>query len=254
MVEAIEFLSFALGAVVASFIGVVVARLQTGESFLTGRSRCDVCGTPLTYASLIPIISYLIQGGRARCCGARLSPLAPLSEFVLGALFALSSYQFGLIPALVFILIALSLILALVLYDLTHQILPTSLLTLFITCASISGFLLSPSREAFLLSLSIAVILAFVLLTIHFLSRGRAMGFADAPLTFGLALLVGPLALSGFIYSFWIGAVVGIALLARRPGGFSMGVEIPFAPFLASGFLLAFFTQWNLLAFVVASA
>ena len=78
------------------------------------------------------------------------------------------------------------------------------------------------------------------------------MGFADAPLAFGLALLTGSVALTGFVFSFWIGAAVGIVLLARRPSGSRMGVEVPFAPFLASGFLLAFFTQWNLFSYVMA--
>ena len=85
---------------------------------------------------------------------------------------------------------------------------------------------------------------------IHFFSRGRAMGLADAPLAFGLSLLVGQSALAGFIFSFWIGAVIGIALLAGRPSGSRMGVEVPFAPFLAAGFILAYFTQWNPFVFI----
>ena len=76
------------------------------------------------------------------------------------------------------------------------------------------------------------------------------MGLADAPLVFGLALLVGPAALPGFIFSFWIGALLGIIILARRPRGSRMGVEVPFAPFLAAGFLIAYFTQWNPFLFV----
>ena len=71
------------------------------------------------------------------------------------------------------------------------------------------------------------------------------MGLADAPLSFGLAILVGPIAFSGFIFSFWIGAILGIAMLLRRPAGSRMGIEVPFAPYLAAGFLLAYFTQWN---------
>ena len=47
---------FALGAIIASFVGVVVARLNTGGSFLTGRSRCDACNAPLSSFSLVPIV------------------------------------------------------------------------------------------------------------------------------------------------------------------------------------------------------
>ena len=236
---------FALGALAASFIGVVVARLYTGEGFLTGRSRCDVCGAPLSFLSLVPIVSCLASRGRARCCGARISARAPLSEFLLGALFALSFARLGLTVTLLFMLVSLSMLLALVLYDLMHQILPAGLLTAFVLAAAATGFLSASDFETFGRSLLVAGVFALFFALIHFLSHGRAMGFSDTPLVFGLALLAGEHALPGFVFSFWIGAVIGITLLARRPHGSRIGVEVPFAPFLAAGFLLAYFTQWN---------
>lgn len=238
-------LFFAFGTVVASFIGVLVARLNTGESFLTGRSRCDACGTPLAPLSLIPIVSYVALGTRAHCCGARLSPSAPLTELLLGGLFALSYLRIGFTVALPFMLLSLSVLLALVLYDLIHQILPPVLLGVFILASAGAGFFLADDMSAFGASLMVAGILALFLALINFFSRGRAMGLADAPFVFGLALLTGPAALPGFISSFWIGAIIGIVVLARRPRGSRMGVEVPFAPFLAAGFLLMYFTQWN---------
>lgn len=247
-----EIAFFVLGAIVASFVGVLVARINTGQSFLSGRSRCDACQAPLSPRALAPIISYLASRGRARCCGTRLSPRAPLTELLLGGLFALAYLVLGPTGALPFMLLALSALLALVLYDLAHQILPSSLLAVFVAASAATRFLLSPSLSAFSLSLIIALLIAMSLALIHFFSRGRAMGLADAPLAFGLALLAGPAALSGFIFSFWIGALVGIALLLRRPAGSRMGVEVPFAPFLAAGFLLAYFTQWNPFAFIAA--
>jgi prepilin signal peptidase PulO-like enzyme (type II secretory pathway) len=72
------------------------------------------------------------------------------------------------------------------------------------------------------------------------------MGLGDAPVAFSLALLVGSAyAFAGLIFSFWIGALFGIGLLLARRGGPTMGIEVPFVPFLAAGFLLAYFTQWN---------
>lgn len=236
---------FALGAIVASFVGVLVARLHTGQSFLKGRSQCDACGAPLSPFSLVPIVSILTYGLRARCCDAHLSLLAPLSELLLGGLFVLAYGVVGFSVALFCMLVALSLLLALVLYDLNHQILPSGLLFPFVVASGLSSFLLVSSLTAFAFSLFTAFLIALPLALIHFFSRGRMMGLADAPLTFGLALLVGPAALPGFIFSFWIGAVVGILLLAHRPAGSRMNVEVPFAPFLAAGFLLAYFTQWN---------
>ncbi|MBU6388702.1 A24 family peptidase [Patescibacteria group bacterium] len=241
---------FFLGAIIASFAGVVAGRLNTGESFLTGRSRCDACNAELPPSALLPVVSYLLSAGRARCCGARLSPRAPLSELLLGALFVLAQAKLGFASALPLMLLSLSLLLALVLYDLVHQILPPLLLAAFVASAALTGFVAAPSVMEFSSVMLTALLIAGSLALLHILSRGRAMGFADAPLAFGLSLLVGSAALPGFMFSFWIGAVVGIAVLFRRPVGSRMGVEVPFAPFLALGFLLAYFTQWNPFIFI----
>jgi len=254
---------FALGATVASFVGVLAARINTGQGFLAGRSRCDACDKPLPPFALVPVISYFIFNGRAHCCGARLSAHAPLTEILLGVLFTLSYLRIGLTCALFFMLISLSLLLALVLYDLAHQILPTILLSIFVLSGAATGFLLAqhqnsfgaglaPSLSEFSNILIVALLIASFLALIHFFSRGRAMGLADAPFVFGLSMLVSSSAFTGFVLSFWIGAIAGIAILAGRPRGHRMGIEVPFAPFLAAGFLLAFFTQWNPFAFLAA--
>lgn len=245
---------FALGAISASFVGVVAARLHTGQSFVAGRSRCDACDAPLSPATLVPIVSYLATRGRARCCGARVSSYAPATEMLLGALFALAYFQLGLAPALPLLLAALALLLALVLYDLAHQILPFPLLVAFVATAAAASFLSAPTVEGFQDTLLTALAIAAFFALIHFISRGRAMGFADAPLAFGLALLSGDAAFAGFVFSFWVGGAIGIAILLQRPRGSRMGVEVPFAPYLATGFLLAYFTQWNPFIFAFAAA
>ena len=243
---------FMLGAIVASFMGVIVARLSTGQSFLVGRSHCDACGKPLPPQTLVPILSYAVGRGRSRCCGTRISLIAPFTEALLGALFVLTYLALGWGWALPCMLVALSLLLALVLYDLAHQILPSPLLYSFVAASALGGYLSSPSLADFLMTLLIALLIATSLVAIYWFSRGRAIGFADAPLAFGLSLLSGTAAFPGFIFSFWIGAVIGIALLLQRPRGSRMGVEVPFAPFLAAGFLLAYFTQWNPFTLIAA--
>lgn len=248
----VPFALFVLGALAASFVGVIVARLNTGGSALVGRSRCDACNEVLSPFSLAPIVSFCAAGGRAQCCGARLARSSPLSELLLGGLFVLAYMRLGFAYALPFMLLSFALLLALVLYDLSHQVLPPALLLSFVLAAAATAAARTPSPEEFLPVLFTALLLAAILALIHILSRGKAMGLADAPLVFGLALLVGPAALPGFIFSFWIGALLGIVILARRPRGSRMGVEVPFAPFLAAGFLISYFTQWNPFIFVAA--
>lgn len=236
---------FALGAIVASFVGVLVERFNAGLAIAHDRSRCDSCGRELGPIDLIPIVSYLLTRGRARCCSTRIAPTSTITELILGALFALSYAKVGISPVLPFLLVSLSALSALVLYDLRHMILPPQFLAVFLVGALGLALVSVEGREAFLLTLMGALPIAFFLALIHVVSRGRAMGLSDAPLVFGLALLAGPAALSGFIFSFWIGAIVGITLLAKAPKGARMGIEVPFAPFLAAGFLLAYFTSWD---------
>ncbi|MDJ0971368.1 MAG: prepilin peptidase, partial [Kiloniellales bacterium] len=62
---------------VGSFLGVLVLRLPRGEGVVAGRSRCPHCRTTLGAVDLVPLLSYLLRGGRCRHCGARLSWLYP---------------------------------------------------------------------------------------------------------------------------------------------------------------------------------
>ncbi len=236
---------FLLGAIIASFVGVVVSRYGTGQSILSGRSRCDACGRTLDALALVPFVSYVVLRGRAACCGARISPSSTVAEALLGALFALAYAAIGPTLALLCMLIALASLLAIVEYDLMHQIIPPPFLAVFLPASFAVGALEAPSLALLGISAAIAFAFAFFFALLHFLSAGRLMGLADIPLVFGLALLTGPAALAGFVFSFWIGAVIGIVILLRRPRGSRMGTEVPLAPFLAAGFLLAYFTAWN---------
>jgi leader peptidase (prepilin peptidase) / N-methyltransferase len=236
---------FVLGALIASFVGVVAGRLNTGQSITRGRSRCDACNATVHPLALIPFVSYVGLRGRAGCCGARLSFLSPMSELVLGALFVYVYNLFGMGLSLFLFLLALALLLALVLYDLAHQILPPALLATFLGVSAISSFLRAPTPDLWYHEVLVALGICGLFLLIHLLSRGRAMGLADAPFVFALALLVGPAAIPGLVFSFWIGAVIGIIILFQRPPGSRMMVEVPFAPFLAAGFILALITEWN---------
>ena len=241
---------FALGAIIASFVGVVVARYATGQSIVSGRSRCDACGAPLSGLALVPILSYAFLRGRARCCGARVSPFSTIAEALLGTLYVLLYGVFGLTLTLLVFALAITALLALVEYDLMHQIVPPPFLAVFMLFAVLAGYLSAPTLAAFGLAALVALVMGVLFALLHFLSGGRLMGLSDAPVVFALALMTGPAAIPGFAFSFWIGAVIGIGILLARPAGSRMGIEVPLVPFLAAGFLLAFFTAWNPFSFV----
>lgn len=190
--------AFALpfGLVWGSFLNVVIHRLPKGESVVKPASRCPACGAPIRAWNNVPVLSYLVLLGRARCCGARISPRYVLVE-LLGGLLAAAVLRLVVfeLPAgtpitqalLLFTLyLALGLLLiALTFIDLEYMLLPDSL-TLG---GAALGFLSSGLRgEGFIDSLLGAVV-GFLIIYLpfdlgHRLLRGYpGMGLGDAKLT-----------------------------------------------------------------------
>jgi leader peptidase (prepilin peptidase) / N-methyltransferase len=239
---------FCLGAMSASFAGVVAERAYTGQSWMKGRSKCNSCGRYLGPLDLVPVFSWLASSGRCRSCGSRVPVSYALFEFTLGIAFVLSYGYLGPTLALLPFLISLIVLTFIVMYDLRHTLVPPVASSLLIALSLIYTLLASTSLTELAGTLLAAGIIGLAFLSAHLFSGGRMMGLGDAPVAFALALLSGAYALSMVLFSFWIGAIIGIAILALRRGGPRMGIEVPFVPFLALGFLLAYFIQWNPLA------
>ena len=68
------------GAVMGSFLNCAAWRIAHGESFLKGRSHCPNCGHVLGPLELIPVLSWVIQGGKCKGCGQKISIRYPLTE------------------------------------------------------------------------------------------------------------------------------------------------------------------------------
>src|SRR3989344_3404066 len=86
---------FILGTALGSFLNVVVFRYDPDRHVMKnvhGRSHCMHCNKRLSWYELIPILSFLIQFGRCRSCGAKLSFQYPLVEILSGAMFVLAAY------------------------------------------------------------------------------------------------------------------------------------------------------------------
>lgn len=241
--------AFLLGSIIASFATVVAERLHTGEPWVSGRSRCNSCSRHLTARDLVPVFSWLLSGGRCRKCSAKVPGSYALLEASTGAAFVLAVHMNGITPELLPFLASLSVLVFIVAYDIRHTIVPWTASLLLIAFSLAHALLVSPSVSSLGGTLLTAGLIGGGFFLAHALSRGRAMGLADAPISFALSLLVAPYAFTGLLFSFWIGAVWGIGVLALRRGGPRMGIEVPFAPFLALGYLLAYFVQWNPLAF-----
>lgn len=238
-----------LGAVLGSFIGVIAERVHTGQSWKSGRSRCNSCREFLGARDLIPVLSWVIHQGRCRRCGSRVPGAYALYELALGVAFAAAYVQYGISLPLAFLLISLCILAFITIYDLRHTIVPLTASALLVVSSALFSYVSYARTGEFLMALFYAVGIALFFFLLYALSKGRAMGLGDTPVSFALALIAGPLAIAGFLFSFWIGGVIGMCILAFRRGGPRMGIEVPFVPFMALGFLLALFTQWNPLPF-----
>jgi len=254
---------FLLGLIVGSFLNVVILRYNTGRS-LAGRSGCFSCNHQLTWYELVPVISFLIQRGRCRHCGSKISRQYPLVELATGLLFALAVWRFFADPlAIVFYCVILSILVVIVAYDFKHKIIPDGLAYLFIILAVISPAIFSWRHllsarlgEQIIANIGVGLVIFLFFFALWYFSGGRAMGFGDAKLGFGLGALLGFFgALNALILSFWIGAGFGLLLVLLSQlkkihwwrWRFSFKSELPFAPFLILGLLLNLFFGWSVL-------
>ena len=117
----------AFGAVIGSFLNVVIHRLPREESIVFPNSRCPACGAAIGPLDNIPILSYAILRGRCRNCRAGISARYPAVELLTAILFALVTWHDGLTFALPFDLVFVSALLALVFIDAEHMILPNAI-------------------------------------------------------------------------------------------------------------------------------
>ena len=260
-------IAFVFGAIVGSFLNVVILRYGSGRGF-SGRSGCFSCGKKLKTAELVPILSFIFLCGRCSLCKAKISWQYPLVEFLTAVIFMLVVGKDFLLGETLVHLAALSVLMAITIYDLRHKIIPDGLSLIFAFTALTRTIFFPPITSLSGMEI-LSAFLAGPLTTspfffIWFFSRGRWMGLGDAKLALGIGWLLGiGSALFALLLSFWIGAFVSVSLLAlgkifqstKGNGLFSglknltMKSEVPFAPFLVFGTFLALLLPFDIFSF-----
>jgi len=253
------FFLFLLGLAIGSFLNVLIDRLPVGENVFMGRSHCDFCKKTLRWYELIPLFSWIIQGGRCRRCHKRLSIQYPLVELITGIGFILIYYPRWIpvftgmtggagttgnvnIVSFAYLLIFSSLLVIFV-ADLKYQIIPDSMVVVGIIGALIRliGFIGQIRPIEFLPYFLSAVGGASFFLFLWILTKGRGMGLGDVKLVFFLGLLLGfPGIIVALYAAFLTGAAVGVILILR--GKKTLKGKVAFGPFLIIGTVFAL--QW----------
>jgi leader peptidase (prepilin peptidase) / N-methyltransferase len=233
-----------LGLVAGSFLNVVIARLPERMSLIRPRSRCPRCLTPIGWADNLPVLSYIVLGGRCRHCRQAIAWRYPAVELATAALFLAAYQRMGLradLPAALLLIAGLIVITGI---DLDHQIIP-DVLTLPGIAVGLAASLLHP-RITWLEAVLGILVGGGLFFLIILASRG-GMGGGDMKLGAMLGAFLGwKLALLGAVVAMLAGGVVAVALLlAGRKGRKD---AVPFGPFLALGGAVSLLWGEDLLA------
>jgi len=217
----IAIIVFIFGAMIGSFLNVVIYRIPKGESIVFPSSKCQSCQNSLKWYHNIPIFSWVFLGGKCAFCKEKISAQYPIVEFLTGIIFVALYFKLGLVWYLPFIAASFASLLALVMIDFKYMAVPDN-----VNFAALVFALVQPE---FLNALMYAAIAAGGLYLIgllsSFIARKQAMGGADVIVAGTMGALLG---FPNFFVAIFLSAVLAMipALIWRDKG-------VPFVPFLA---------------------
>uniref|UniRef100_A0A831U755 Prepilin leader peptidase/N-methyltransferase n=1 Tax=Geobacter metallireducens TaxID=28232 RepID=A0A831U755_GEOME len=234
--------SFLLGAAVGSFLNVCIYRLPAGESVVSPPSRCPACGGRIRPWHNIPILGWLILGGKCRDCGAPISPRYPLVELLNGLLTLALFLKFGPSPTFLVLFVFCSALVVITFIDLDHQIIPDVIsLPGIVVGFACSFFLPWLGWKSSLIGIAagggslLAVAWLYEVLT-----KKEGMGGGDIKLLAMMGAFLGWRSVPFIIFaSSLIGSVIGVTLMLVQKKDSKLA--IPFGPFLAAGAVLYIF-------------
>ena len=239
--------AFALGAIVGSFLNVVVHRYPREESIVFPASRCPSCGTSIRPWDNVPILSWIFLLGRCRACRAPISLRYPLIELANGLLWLAAWLHLGLTPAAAIVAVVSSMTVALIFIDAEIQILPDVIdipgIVLGLLLGWLHAGLASPqlvlasslADSALGAALGAGLLLA-VGLAYRLLRKVEGMGLGDVKMMAMIGAVCGWAAILPIVFLASVsGAVIGIGIAMRRREGLQFA--LPFGVFLGLAFL-----------------
>jgi leader peptidase (prepilin peptidase)/N-methyltransferase len=226
-------LLFIYGIVIGSFVNVLIYRLPKHEDFVKIRSHCMNCGYQLRWFDLIPIVSWVIYGGKCRKCGQKISAQYPLIEALNGILYVLVGLVYGISIDTVLLCLASSILVAISVIDFRTMIIPPGL--------NIAIGVLGIIRMIFDLKNFTTYLVGFAavsgfLLILYMISKGRWIGGGDIKLMAATGLLIG---WKLNILAFFLGCIYGSVIHIIRMKISGKGHVLALGPYLAAGVMTA---------------
>lgn len=270
-------LAFILGACIGSFLNVVIYRVPEEKSLMTS-SACPKCGKAIAFYHNIPILGWLVLGGKCANCKESIAWRYPAIELLTAVLFALTYWEVGwnvFLPVGIFFVATM---IALVFIDADHMILPNVITyPLFVlavvvriaypiafgsTFSDMQYWPISTlhGQPEWVVSLAGALLGALVgggslwlVGAIWKVLRGvDAMGLGDVKMMAGVGALLGwRLSLLTIFAGAFAGALIGIAIISRQKDK-TMQAQIPFGIFLGTGAIIAMLFGDRMIAWYLA--
>ncbi len=233
------FIIMVYGLLIGSFLNVVIYRLPKNESIVFPGSHCTICNHNLAWFDNIPVISYMLLKGKCRYCKTRISPKYPIIELLNSFFYLLFYMKYGFNTNFFMYSLIFSVLLAITLIDLIHQLIPDSLVAAIVVITilfRIVGYYINSDSLNILDSLSGSLVAGGLFLLIVLISKG-GMGGGDVTLISSLGFVLGLKGILVTIFiSFIIGSIVSVLLLSFKLK--TRKDPIPFGPFIVIGFLI----------------
>ena len=238
----IELYIFLLGTLIGSFLNVCIYRIPRKKSIVLPRSTCPHCNNRIRPWDNIPILSYILLGGKCRFCKQPISLRYPMVEFLTGFLFWLTLHTFGFTPVAFSYLIFLSALIVMAFIDIEHQIIPDVISLPGIVGGLLLAWLTLPLSV--LQSLIGALVGGGVIYLVGFLSLAvlgkEGMGGGDIKL---MAMIGTFLGWKNTLLTIFLGSVtgslIGVSLILFKKK--KRDDYIPFGPFLVLGAIVSLF-------------
>lgn len=234
---AMQIIIVLLGLAIGSFLNVCIYRIPEKKSIAFPPSHCPSCKHNLSVVELIPVLGYLLNKGRCRYCGAKISLQYPLVELITGLAFLLLFNKFLISVDFLKYAVLTSLLIVITFIDLERQEIPDEL----IIFGLIAGLLINLYHiKAHMIIGILGFILGGGLFLIIAMVTSGAMGGGDIKLMAVLGLFFGwKYIIMIALFSFIIGAVVSLLLVAFKKKG--RKDFIPFGPFIATAAIAVIF-------------
>ncbi len=255
-------LIFVFGLLLGSFYNVVGYRIPNNLSIVRPHSFCPKCRHELKWYELIPVLSYIIQGGKCRKCKCHISFFYPFIELLTGILFAISYLVFGFSYEFALSVLIISFMVIVIVSDTNFLIIPDEVTVFFLIITLVVQFIFKGYAyvlSSILYGLFMFLMMYFVMFMGKKILKEEALGGGDVKLMFFVGIILNAITpitmtdiitwwylINGFFHIFLASCLAApfavLSILTKK------GRAIPFGPFLLTSLFIMFIFSFDVIS------